>query len=91
MPLPKPPDYPAWFGDWLRENFDPETVIVRHCERAGINRAEYVPVIEDAYLLRCSLAELLIERGHGATMAGDRIHIDLNMADDTVRTAAGLR
>ena len=89
--IPPEPGYPTWFGDWLAANFDPEIVIQRHCETAGINRSEYVPVPADAYLLRCSLAELLLERGHGAAMVGDRIQIDLDMGDSTVRVAAGLK
>lgn len=89
--VPPQPDYPRWFTAWLHDQFTPEAVIERHCLRAGIAVNEYVPVAEDAYLLRCSLAELLIERGHGAVMVGDRISVELDMMDVTVRTAQGLK
>lgn len=89
--VPPAPNYPRWFNTWLQENFSTEAIIERHCRAAEINPAEYVPVAEDAYLLRCSLAELLIERGHSAVMVDDRIQIELDLMDPTVRAAQGLK
>jgi hypothetical protein len=89
--IPPAPDYPRWFTGWLQEQFSASEVIERHCRAGDIPLETYVPREEDAYLLRCSLAELLLERGHGAVMVGDRIEITLDMADRTVRAACGLK
>jgi hypothetical protein len=89
--IPPTATYPRWFTAWLQENFSTEDIIARHCREAEIDPAQYVPVAEDAYLLRCSLAELLTERGHSCAMRGDRIEIELDVMDASVRAAMGLK
>lgn len=89
--IPPSKDYPRWFSGWLESAVRPEDVIRRHCLAGDIPLETYVPTAADAYLLRCALAELLIERGHACTMVGDRIQIELNMQDASVRAACGLK
>lgn len=86
-----PPGSNTWVDGWLKANFSPVDIIRCHCEAAEINPKFYVPIPEDVYLLRIALAELIVRRGHGCKMVGDQIEIEFDLADSTVREAAGLK